>query len=181
MQTNRYCPWCGSALAPHAARCGSCKRFASLNGRVGIAFSLVMSAAAIAWSFYQGISMLWSVVLGAIVLLSLVLFGVLISAPPLPYTDPFAKTWWKETACGYLLFVSVLAGFAWPAGIGEGEFFSANDIFLAFIAAPAGAAVLSLPFRFLVRYHSDFAICEGCGSLMSSRNIFCGACGRSVG
>jgi hypothetical protein len=96
MQVNKYCPWCGSVLSPNAARCSSCKRFASLNGRVGVAFSLVMSAGAIAYSSSQGISILWSVVLGGIVLLSLVLFGLLLSSPPLPYTGPFAQTWWKE-------------------------------------------------------------------------------------
>ncbi|MEX0790102.1 MAG: hypothetical protein WD178_04930 [Actinomycetota bacterium] len=180
VQINQYCPWCGAALSPNAARCSSCKRFASLNGSVGIAFSMVMSAGAIAWSLYRGISILWAAVLGGIVLLSLVLFGVLISSLPPPFTGPFAKTWWKEIACGYLLIVSVMAGFAWPAGIGEGEDFTATDILLALIAAPAGGAVVSLPFRFLVRFDADFALCRACGSLMSSRNIFCGNCGRSV-
>lgn len=179
MQVNKFCPHCSVALPPNAARCASCGRFASLNGRVGLAFAVVMSAAAIAWNAYKGISLLWSAVLGVLVLSSLLLLGALLSLPPpQPYSGPFHQTWWKELALGYLLVLPIMAGVAWQAGLEGGEELNGTDVFLAFVAFPAGLAVVSLPMRFL-RNHGATAVCEHCGSVMT-RGYFCGNCGRGA-
>lgn len=175
--TNKYCWRCGIQLPPQGARCPQCRRLARLDTSAIFVLAAVPATAAAGWNVYEGVGPAWAMLAGVAVFICAFLFLTLASSMKFT-TRPTSETWGRELGAMYLLGVAVAAAI-WPLVALENKF-RPMDFLLAFVAGPSALSVAYLGMRFL-GYRGGLPLCRRCGSPISTRNRYCGTCGRPTG